>query len=97
MSDNRVVLKYELDPATGGQHAIPHGSRFLSLQVQAGVPVMWWSVPAVPGAPSTWPLRTFSIVPTGGPGYIDAVLTYVGTFQLGGFVGHVFGWEDDGV
>lgn len=94
----RVVLKYPLDPATGGQHAIPAGSRFLSLQVQADVPVMWWSVPEpAMKFPCAWPLRTFTVVPTGGPGYIEPQLTYVGTFQLGPFVGHVFCWEADGV
>jgi hypothetical protein len=90
--DARLILKYDIDPATGAQHAIPNGSRFLSLQVQNGVPVMWWSVPAEPGFPNTWPLRAFSVVPTGLPGYIDG-LAYVGTFQLGAFVGHVFAWE----
>lgn len=100
-----VILKYELDPATGGQHAIPSGSRFLSLQVQHDVPVMWWSVPIsqIPRADDmsieaktrrrAWPLRTFSIVPTGAPGYLDDRLHYVGTFQIGGFVGHVLAWE----
>lgn len=85
------MLKYALDAATGGQHAIPSGSRFLSLQVQHGVPVMWWDVPAQDARVP--PLRTFTVVPTGGPGYYNDAFTYVGTFQLGGFVGHVFAWE----
>jgi hypothetical protein len=91
-TDARVVLKYPLHPATGGQHAIPKGSRFLALQVQNDQPVMWWSVPADAGSPQDWPLRTFTIVPTGPPGYLDK-FWYVGTFQLGGFVGHVHSWE----
>ena len=89
----RVILKYALDPATGGQHAIPRGSVFLDLQVQRDVPVMWWSVPAKPDPPKEWPLRTFLIAPTGSPGYVDH-LHYVGTFQLGGFVGHVLSHEE---
>lgn len=87
----RYVLKYALDPATGGQYAIPRGSRFLSLQVQNGVPVMWWDVPSGSG-PKDSQLRTFSVCPTGPPGHTDN-LHYVGTFQLGGFVGHVMSWE----
>ena len=87
----RYVLKYALDPATGAQHAMPKGSLFLALQVQDDVPVMWWSVPS-DDDPSSWPLRTFSVVPTGPPGYTPN-LHYVGTFQLGGFVGHVMAWE----
>lgn len=102
---SHVILKYALDPATGGQHAIPAGSFFLALQVQDDVPVMWWSVPASQIPPvsdssdeartrrKAWPLRTFSIVPTGGPGYVEDTLTYMATFQLGGFVGHVMSWE----
>lgn len=97
LSTSRLVLKYAIDPGAGAQHAIPCGSRFLSLQVQDGIPVMWWAVPTDAGEPRTWPLRTFAVVPTGGPGYDSEVFTYVGTFQLGSFVGHVFGWEDDGV
>lgn len=104
MSTARIIFKYELDPTNGGQHAIPHGSRFLDLQVQDGKPVMWWSVPKseVPSSGDSsdvakarrraWPLRTFSIAPTGAPGYVGD-LHYVGTFQLGTFVGHVLSWE----
>lgn len=102
----RLILKYELDPTSGGQHAIPEGSRFLDLQVQQDRPVMWWSVPKdqVPppldlSEPSKemrrdWKLRTFTICRTGGPGYIEESVRYVGTFQLAdGFVGHVLSWE----
>lgn len=97
-SDSRIVLKYALDAATGGQHAIPKGSRFLALQMQGLRPVMWWSVPKEPDEfPNAWPLRTFSVVTTGGAGYNANVFTYVGTFQLEAFVGHVFCWEPDGL
>lgn len=89
---NRVIFKYQLDPASGGQYAIPRDSRFLALQMQDDVPTMWWSVPAVPEPRQDWPLRTFSVAPTGPPGYTDN-LHYVGTFQIGGFVGHVLSWE----
>lgn len=89
-STGHVVFKYALDPVDDTQHSIPAGSHFLDLQVQDGVPVMWWSVPADPDVEPL--LRTFTIVPTGFPGTLDDLL-YVGTFQLGAFVGHVFAWE----
>lgn len=93
MADARMILKYPLDTALGGQHAIPEGSAFLSLQIQGDHPVMWWSVPVDHGPPSEWPLRTFEVVPTGPPGYLDK-LHYVATFQHpSGFVGHLFSWE----
>lgn len=89
----RYIFKFELDPSDGGSFKIPEGSFFLDLQVQQqqlGQPVMWWSVPArVPPDESAWLLRTFEVVPTGAPGY-EGEQHYVGTFQLGGFVGHVF-------
>lgn len=113
---SHVILKYPLDPATGGpdmswQHAIPAGSRFLSLQVQRGIPCMWWSVPKseIPWPDdmsdeaktrrAAWPLRTFSVVPTGSSGYIDGRLTYMGTFLIIAeeFVGHLFCWDSDGI
>lgn len=92
--NGHFVLKYQLDPAAGGQHAIPKDSRFLDLQMQGDVPTMWWSVPANAEPPQDWPLRTFLVVPTGAPGYDADRVHYVGTFQLDGFVGHVFCWEE---
>lgn len=87
------IRKYAIDLASmGAHHAIPEGAVFLDLQVQRGVPVMWWSVPDG-DVPTT--IRTFSVAPTGPPGYTDG-LRYVGTFQLEdeGFVGHVLAWEE---
>lgn len=89
----RYIFKYQLNEAHGGQHHIPADSWFLDLQVQNGVPTMWWSVPADSGEPSRWwPLRTFTIAPTGPPGHVGS-LHYVGTFQLGEYVGHVLSHE----
>lgn len=85
----RLILKFELHVTDGGQHAMPAGSFFLDLQLQNGRPVMWWSVPANKPAEQ---LRTFRIAPTGRPGYTRN-LHYVGTFQVGGFVGHVLSYE----
>jgi hypothetical protein len=85
----RYVFKYELHPTEGGTVGIPDGSFFLDLQVQSGRPVMWWSVPAVDSPSSLW---EFEVATTGAPGYAEH-LHYVGTFQLGGFVGHVLSHE----
>ncbi len=93
MSGLRFIFKFSLDPAAGGQHAMPADARFLDLQVQDGVPVMWWSVPHHHEPQAEWPLRTFTIAVTGGPGHSEG-LHYVGTFQLGGFVGHVMSHEE---
>lgn len=86
------IFKFALHPTEGGTTAIPKGAFFLDLQVRDGNPVMWWSVPAQAGQASEWPLRTFEVAPTGAPGY-ESDRHYVGTFQLGGFVGHVLSRE----
>lgn len=89
----RYIFKFELHPSDGGSFRIPEGSFLLDLQMQLGQPVMWWSVPArADGPQSSWPLRTFEVVTTGAPGY-EGERHYVGTFQVGGFVGHVFSLE----
>lgn len=87
----RYIFKFGLHPSDGGLFRIPEGSFFLDLQVQDGQPVMWWSVPARAPPISSWTRRTFEVVPTGAPGYEDG--HYVGTFLLGGFVGHVLSRE----
>jgi hypothetical protein len=102
---SRLILKYEIDLSTmSAQHAIPEGSFLLDVQMQRETPVMWWSVPAdaVPAMDDLseeakakrreWPLRTFLVAPTGGPGYTDD-LHYVGSFQSGWFVGHILSHE----
>lgn len=94
MSGLRQVWKYAvpIDPGNA-QHAIPEGALLLDLQMQQGVPTMWWSVPThQTHDPSRWPLRTFTIVGTGPPGYTDN-LCYVGTVQDPPFVWHVMSWE----
>lgn len=95
MSNNREIWKYEFDPGSGGQFAMPQDAQFVALQVQNGTPCMWWSVPKNAGPKENWPLRTFDVVPTGAPGYVPDTLHYVGTFQVlgGAFVGHLMAWE----
>lgn len=65
---------------------MPTGAIILSLQMQDNEPVMW----AYVNPEETPERRHFMIVGTGhkfgGPGVGD----YVGTFQWGQFVGHVF-------
>lgn len=86
------AFKFALDPTHGGQHAIPRDAKFMDMQVQRDAPVMWWAVPWKTEPRSEWPLRTFSVAVTGMPGFTEN-LHYVGTFQLGDFVGHVMSWE----
>ena len=69
-------------------HVMPAGAKFLSLQWQHGVPVVWAAVD--PSAPKE--LRTFALIKSGRPLDGIDVRNYVGTVQtLGGSpVWHVF-------
>lgn len=86
---NRVILKYPISITGATRHDIPEGSFLCDVQVQNGVPTMWWSVPRTGVASKE---RTFVVETTGSPnGY--AGLHYVGTFQTEWFVGHVLSSE----
>lgn len=84
------VLKYPVNSRQilGNQHSIIKGSKFLSLQMQDGEPMMWWLCNEDTLDPNWYTLKTFFVVGTG-MGVSDH-LYYVGTYQDGGFVGHVF-------
>ncbi len=64
---------------------MPEGAKALTVQLQDGLPVIWAEVetdrPKVP--------RRFLLVGTG-HAMTDEPTAYVGTFQDGGFVGHIF-------
>lgn len=83
----KVIWKYQIDPAGTTQHKIPDGSVFLDLQLQGTLPVMWWLVPE--GEYQTCPINFF-VYGTGIAGDDINDKHYVGTFQVGSFVGHVF-------
>lgn len=97
MSAIREIRKYKIEsyPGSGDytscQWAIPKGSIFLDLQMQDGIPVMWWDCP-LDDEPKDWPLITLLVVGTGPPGRVEELIDYLGTFQDEGFVGHVYIW-----
>jgi len=65
---------------------MPIGAKFLSIQSQDGKPVMWFLV----NAAMSKEFRRFRVIGTGQEFNIDQTDQYLGTFQIGGFVGHLF-------
>jgi hypothetical protein len=79
------VHKYELSDSVNQTLVnMPAGAEILRLAVQRGVPTIWARVD--PDADRV--TRTFQIFGTGNP--IPPAAKYVGTFDVGPFVWHVF-------
>lgn len=84
------VWKYALDDADWQvglfSLTIPVGGRILDLQMQGGSPVIW----ALVDSEQMREQRHFLVVGTGHPltGIVSS--RYIGTFQWGSFVGHLF-------
>lgn len=77
----KSIWKFPIGLAT--THEMPVDSKFLTLQVQNGEPVMWFEVDhTLPKMP-----RKFKIIGTGHK-FEDG--TYLGTFQNEPFVWHVY-------
>ena len=68
---------------------IPEGAQFLDCQYQraSGTPQMWWRVD--PGRPLV--KRTFLVVDTGQD--MPDAARYLATFEVGGYVRHLFVFE----
>lgn len=80
------IWKYDV-PITGEfSLPLPLGAKVLTVQVQAGDPVLW----ALVDPDMHRKARRFSVVGTGNPAEHIRAARYVGTFQLGRFVWHVF-------
>lgn len=82
------VFKYPIRLLDEFTLPLPDGAKVLSVQAQAGAPVLWALVDET--APPK--LRSFILRGTGHAIATKAPLAYVGTFQLhgGNFIGHVF-------
>ena len=82
-----VIWKFVMGIADLSFFDIPEGAKFLSLQVQGGLPCLWFLVDPEGGKEH----RTFTVRTTGErfPDG-DVIGEYFGSFQIGGFVGHVF-------
>lgn len=80
-----TVWKYPLDVTATQSINVPVNAKLLTVQVQLGIPTLWALVdPLVESGP-----RSLRIVGTGHP-EVHPDDRYIGTFQLGGFVGHLF-------
>ena len=82
-----VIWKFVMGIADLSVFDIPGGAKFLSLQTQWGLPCMWFLVDPEQEKEH----RTFAVRMTGERFLDDSKIgKYFGTFQIGGFVGHVF-------
>ena len=79
------IWKFSLPVADSFDLSMPEGSTVLSIQVQIGSPVLW--ALCDPARPNH--ARHFRTYGTGHQISSDPGC-YVGTYQLGPFVGHVF-------
>jgi hypothetical protein len=81
-----VIYKYPLELVVEQTLLLPKNSLVLALQLQLGVPTVWVSIPDT-GADRE--IVTFSTYGTGQQ--VDQkVEQYLDTYQLNGFVWHVF-------
>lgn len=82
------VFKYPIPILDEFTLALPNGAELLSVQAQAGEPMLWALVDET-APPKT---RSFILRGTGHAIAPTDIPRYVGTFQLhgGNFIGHVF-------
>jgi hypothetical protein len=84
----KKIFKYSFGTSSNLQTiTMPEGAEILSVQIQRGAVCVWVVVPNVEKALVE---RHFAIFGTGQPINPDLKLCYVGTFQEGDFVWHVF-------
>lgn len=86
------IYKYQLEIKDKQQLVFPEAAEIIALQVQDGIPCIWAKIPEIEygmGGKPTDETRTFITVGTGHL-FSGDNLIYVGTYQLGPFVGHVF-------
>lgn len=82
----KQIWKYEMTAFDDHFIEMPIGAKFLSIQTQDGKPVMWFLVnPAI-----SKEFRRFRVVGTGHELNLHSSDEYLGTFQIGAFVGHLF-------
>lgn len=82
----KQIWKYQFDPVSNLEVQIPEGGQILSVQTQMGVGTMWVLIDPTVGL-ETRRFRVFGTghtIPDGFEG------TYVGTWQLGALVWHLF-------
>ena len=84
------IWKYPFAVGVASQaFEMPTGARVLTIQMQGTTPTIWVLVDVPTNGPEDYESRVFSIHVTGGE--VDKIRgEYIGTFQVNGFVGHVF-------
>ena len=80
----RSIWKYPLKVTSAQDIEMPDGARILSVQMQGEQPCLWAEV----DPNQVRERRKFFVAATGGPAPERA--QYLGTFQNGAFVGHVY-------
>ena len=85
----KAIWKYELKITDLQEIEIPEESHLLSVQVQNGIPCLWVLVYDTESEKQKVKLRTIG---TGNEivDYDFEATGFLGTYQLGNFVGHVF-------
>lgn len=79
----KTVLKYTIMPSCSFE--IPKGAKFMTVQAQAGMSVMWMLVdPSQPNEERKFRAHQTGCALPDDPG------TYLGTVQLGDVVAHIF-------
>ena len=85
-----TIWKFQIPSGIAPEISMPRGAKILSVQVQGGLPCIWAEVEPK----AKLEQRRFLIVGTGHPieptGHVEYQRTYVATFQLEGFVWHLF-------
>ena len=82
------IWKYQLEITDDQYIDMPQGAKPLSVGVQRGVPCLWADV----DPDKVLRPMYIKIIGTGNPISKDGTL-FIGTFQLGLFVGHVYAGE----
>ena len=85
---NLTVWKYSLNSKASQLIHMPQGAQVLTVQMQDGSPTIWALVDPAAGLEE----HIIEIHGTGHPIVSEEMGRYVGTFQDGWYVGHVFDW-----
>lgn len=80
------IWKYEIPAAGEFEIAMPGAAQIMSLQIQNGKPHIW----ALVKPDFVKSLRKFVAVGTGHDFEVERSDKFIGTFQMGDYVGHLF-------
>lgn len=83
----KTIWKFSINDYDN-QVFMPEGAKILSVQIQNGEAVLW----ALVDPDALKRNRMFRVFATGENVFTPEKWNYIGTFQKGWFVGHVFEW-----